>query len=114
MVSGQERSYFDFILGITIRMRLIVISSFFFMQEESMEFRIMIQSAIVALALFFLVWNRLNAVESSVIKNFNYRFDSLARVYKQVPATLYDNVNKKCVLVYPDSVLYVRIKGEVK
>ena len=58
----------------------------------------------------------INAIisQGKVINHFNQKFDSLAIVYKQVPATLYDNANKKCVLVYPDSVLYVRVNGEIE
>ena len=49
-----------------------------------------------------------------IIKHFDQKFDSLATVYKQQPAVLYDNANKKCVLVYPDSVVYVRVEGVVE
>ena len=70
----------------------------------------------LVVAIFVIIWIVLisNQTKREVIEHFDQKFDSLATVYRQVPATLYDNANKKCVLVYPDSVLYVRIKGEIK
>jgi len=76
---------------------------------EEVIFHVIVATMII---IFIGITSRQNKRE--VIKHFNQKFDSLAIVYKQVPATLYDNANKKCVLVYPDSVLYVRVNGEIE
>lgn len=52
------------------------------------------------------------ASEIRIRQHFDWRFDSLAVFYRQIPATLYDG-NGKCVLVYPDSILYKKVDGYI-
>jgi len=45
--------------------------------------------------------------ESRIREHFNWRFDSLEAYHTRLPATVYDRVNDKCLLVYPDTVIYI-------
>ena len=83
-------------------------------ERESMSryLKIMIIFIFASTIWLVIINNQTRQSERRIREHFNWRFDSLAVFYKQIPATLYDG-NGRCVLVYPDSVLYMRVKGEM-
>ena len=55
----------------------------------------------------FIITQTTKNSERRIREHFNWRFDSLEAYHTRLPATVYDRVNDKCLLVYPDTVIYI-------
>ena len=59
----------------------------------------------------FSVWILISSYKQSEIRireHFDLRFDSLIVIKRAVPKLLYDRTKDECVLVYPDTMFYVK------
>lgn len=65
-------------------------------------------SAALIIAIIFLVDNIYKVHQE--INKMNANIESIIHLNRQVPKTLYNPVDGKCVLVYPDSVVYQKAK----